>query len=653
VPIGPSTATSPYLLPGRPGLSFTSLLTAGDAVGTRADGVTPWRMVGVPDGLGALDNGDGTVTVLMNHEITRGSGVTREHGAFVSKLVIDKATLAVIDAGDLAKAVYQDSDGDGAWIRATTAWHKLCSGDLAKASAYQDAASGLGTTARLWLTGEETSPNGRAFGFVVTGADAGKAYELPRLGNLGFENLVANPATGRKTVVAATEDSTAGQVYVYAGDKQATGSVVDKAGLTNGRLYGIVAQGIGHGADGEGARKGKVPLSGSFSAAEIPDAARKSGSRIEADSDRAGVTEWWRPEDAAWDRLDGSRLYLVTSASNAGPSRLWALDFVDAAKPQLGGRFTALLDGSEGQRMFDNITVDAHGRVWLQEDPGASSRLGRLWVYDPGSDRSFEVARHDPARFAAGGRGFLTQDEESSGIIDVSTIFGGGGTQAFLLDSQAHVRFGKSGSPARAEVVEGGQLLLMTVRNQAGSGDDLRLGGPGSEVLQGLGGRDTLAGGPGRDRLDGGPGDDLLLGGAGADHLLGGKGKDVLEGDAGADRLEGGEGDDRLVGGAGADRITGGTGRDTIVICKSDLAGLGPGDVELVTGFEGAGNGAAGGDVLRFEGFSDRATFTHVREMGTAGGHLYELVDGASSAKIIMQHAGGSAALAVGDYLFA
>ena len=32
-------------------------------------------MVGIPDGLGAFDNGDGTFTVLMNHELGNTQGV--------------------------------------------------------------------------------------------------------------------------------------------------------------------------------------------------------------------------------------------------------------------------------------------------------------------------------------------------------------------------------------------------------------------------------------------------------------------------------------------------------------------------------------------------------------------------------------------------
>ena len=71
---GPSSSQSPYVLPTGSIGSTTSILTAGDVVGGN-------KMVGIPDGLGAYDNGNGTFTVLMNHEIPAGSGATRAHGA--------------------------------------------------------------------------------------------------------------------------------------------------------------------------------------------------------------------------------------------------------------------------------------------------------------------------------------------------------------------------------------------------------------------------------------------------------------------------------------------------------------------------------------------------------------------------------------------
>ncbi len=73
---GPSSSATPYYLSVGTA-DITSLLTVGDSVRPMPNGVDPYRMVGIPDGLGAFDNGDGTFTLLMNHEIgaTAGSRV--------------------------------------------------------------------------------------------------------------------------------------------------------------------------------------------------------------------------------------------------------------------------------------------------------------------------------------------------------------------------------------------------------------------------------------------------------------------------------------------------------------------------------------------------------------------------------------------------
>jgi hypothetical protein len=72
---GPSTATAPYVQPMIPGLKVKSILTTGGAVGASG-----YRMGGIPDGLGAYDNGDRTFTLLMNHELGKDLGLTRAHG---------------------------------------------------------------------------------------------------------------------------------------------------------------------------------------------------------------------------------------------------------------------------------------------------------------------------------------------------------------------------------------------------------------------------------------------------------------------------------------------------------------------------------------------------------------------------------------------
>jgi hypothetical protein len=134
-------------------------------------------------------------------------------------------------------------------------------------------------------------------------------------------------------------------------------------------------------------------------------------------------------------------------------SRLWKMKFTNLSTPTLGGTITAVLDGSEGQKMMDNLTVDKNGLVYLQEDPGNNVQNAKIWQYNTVKDTLVLVAQHDPARFITGSNQFLTQDEESSGIIDMSDILGKG---KFIFAEQVHLNIG-------GELIEKGQLNLLTV----------------------------------------------------------------------------------------------------------------------------------------------------------------------------------------------
>jgi secreted PhoX family phosphatase len=242
---------------------------------------------------------------------------------------------------------------------------------------------------------------------------------------MSFENSLAHPGTGAKTVVALTDDSGDGQVYLHVGQKSASGNLVQRAGLTGGTLYGIKVTGLTQETDASPAAET------SFTAVNLGDVSSMTGAALETASDAAGVTGFNRPEDGSWDPDNPNDLYFVTTASINGKSRLWRLHFTDPANPALGGSVSAVLDGSEGQHMMDNITVD-DGHVLIQEDPGSNNPTGvtnyiaKLWLYDIASDKLVQVAVHDPERFTPGLPGFVTADEESSGIIPRRSSAGGG-----------------------------------------------------------------------------------------------------------------------------------------------------------------------------------------------------------------------------------
>lgn len=507
---GPTSSATPYYVNVPARVDIISLLTVGDSVNDKPDGATPYRMAGLPDGLGAFDNGDGTITVLMNHEIGGTSGVVRQHGAkgaFVSQWIIRKSDLKVLHGGDLIKQQILWDRTTATFAPGVSAISRLCSADLPAVSAFYNSKTGKGYTGRIFMNGEETGNEGRAFAHIVTGPGAGTSYELPSLGRLSYENALASPFEQDKTIVISTDDSTPGQVYVYIGEKQSSGSEIEKAGLHGGTLYGVRVSGFALEDNPAAAtRTAGIPSGTRFGLHALGDARTLTGAQLQAASVSAGVTEFLRPEDGAWDTRNPNVFYFVTTdrfdqtkdAGNTGTtiarSRLHRLTFDDIRDPTVGGKIDLLIDGTGPGQMFDNITVDRDGNLILMEDPGNQQHAAKIWKYYPRTNQLVMLAQADPARF--GGRNGTTAiaptapftlDEESSGIIEVTALFGHGdrdnrnrgrddddddrddaktpwkkpGYRYYLGVAQAHY------PNPDVELVEGGQLFLMGVPRNA------------------------------------------------------------------------------------------------------------------------------------------------------------------------------------------
>jgi hypothetical protein len=522
---GPSSSASPYLTPVAPGAMAVSILTAGDGV-THADGLQngtaddTYNMVGIPDGLGALDNGDGTFTLFMNHEIGRNQGIVRDHGSigsFVSEWVIDSNSLQVVSGDDQIKERLVWDEVAAAYKTATPvtstlgpfdpdsgAADRYCSADLPEVTAFFNPLTGLGTEERIFMNGEETRPPfsdyaGRAFAHVVTGPDDGTSYELPRLGNYAWENSIASPYAQDKTVVMGMDDSDratglgiqSSELYMYVGTKTDTGTVIDKAGLTNGNLYGLQITGL------TGAAAGENQLNGFASGSYTPSArfafynhgdvsADPDGAALQAADNANDVFRFQRLEDGVWDPADPNVFWFLTTdqydaaadgtGAAVGRSRLFRMTYDDITDPTAGGTIDIVLDGvtatpqpngeqTFGPQMMDNLTAvlgpDGVTRLVIQEDPGGVAASANIWVFNPNTNDLDLVFEHDEARF--GDREFgvntpatapFNTNEESSGIIPAFDLLGEGW---FLADVQAHYAIGGG------EIVEGGQLLALYI----------------------------------------------------------------------------------------------------------------------------------------------------------------------------------------------
>lgn len=471
----PTSSATPYVRPVAGGsvVSVVSFMTVGDSVNFRADGVTPYRMAGIPDGMGAYNNGDGTMTLFVNHEhTTTANGINHAHqpagtvgGAYVSRWIVKTTPgadfLRVTNGQDLMTSIATSTNGGGS----LTNFNRFCSADLALQSAFYNAATGLGTTERIFITGEESGSNGR---MVAMGAVERKGYELPAFNPLlgGWETGCARPYASDTTLVMGTSDGGANRVFMYLGTKLATGNVAEKAGLLNGVGYGVQVQ-----VDGVNFSTENRALC--FATSGAP---RYSATFTFAAGGTAAGTTFLRPEDGAFDPSNPADFYFVTTdridniedgGTQSASSRLYRLHFSDVNNPLAGGTIDALLDGTDIMNMGDNLCVfnDIQGgtRVIIQEDPGNSSHNAKTLLYTVATDTLEIILESDRSRFGdiqgVPATSPFNVDEENSGVIDARDTLGLGW---FIGNMQAH--YAQPG-----ELVEGGQIYAFYAPAAVGS----------------------------------------------------------------------------------------------------------------------------------------------------------------------------------------
>ena len=490
------------------------VLSKNDAVdikviATVGDVITGTTVRGIPDGMGAYDNGRGGITLLSAHEINpsnafvlKSKSETAPWGASITKFTISKSTKAVTNAQNFIKRVnfynyttgkYQETPAGGAPAGAPAGsfdWglSRFCAAMYAAAGTFIH--NGVGYAGGLFFSGEESGDASRGFAFD----EGGVGYQLPRMGMLSYENIMPSLKPGANTVAIATEDNSDGQLYLYAGKKQETGTAIDKAGLTNGDLHVMNIPTIKN----DNVFRSTVGKNKKMPAEFVKVGWNTTPSAFATEGREKGTT-LVRIEDGHWDPFNPNVFYFVTTESNKDPiatapnpatptvtrdgGALWRLTFKDAQNPAAGAEIEMLLNGGESVYMSkpDNITVTEDGKyVLIQEDPGTNALLARIIAYRVSDSKLAVVAQFDANKFTVGGPEFMTEDEESSGIIDATKLLAKAGdtNTYFFFNAQVHTRTGAmaarpdlaSRSAAKKEeintaTVEGGQFYVMTISN--------------------------------------------------------------------------------------------------------------------------------------------------------------------------------------------
>jgi hypothetical protein len=485
-----ATSVKPYVEPVGSEYQVRALFSVDDKVPLL--GGAPgqqYRMVGIPDGLGAHPNRDGTSTLFMNHELGFTAlsepvvGGPKNRGAIVSQWTLDADGDPV--AGRRAYDQIYDENrllgpapvvGNEAQMPRQLA--RFCSGFLAGPA--------TGFDRPIYLTNEEASSPDTfdGLGGLSVAIFDGGLHTLPKLGRYAKENTVVQPGQGTGTVIFPTEDGPAtldNQLYMYVGkkDRSARASVLSRNGLDNGTLY--VFRSLDPANNSE-----RSFTSGSVTGewVPIPDAEALTDTQLEAASDAAGAMTFVRPEDGAFNPNNPNEFFFDTTGSSSGADegvnelgRLYSLR-LHPGNPLKPATLTVVYNADTvvaagGDIAISPDNLDVSGRYLMINEDGttesravmaAKGRDGSIWRFDlvkgptgaVGVDTATatRVAQLDPP-----GRDGIPVGPgvwETSGIIDASALFG---ADTWLSDVQAHPPTTAPGGPT--VTVEDGQLFLL------------------------------------------------------------------------------------------------------------------------------------------------------------------------------------------------
>jgi hypothetical protein len=477
--IGPASADTnpvkPYTVPVGSEYEIRPLLSAGDTVPETGNPGKEYRMVGIPDGLGASLQG-GAATLHMNHELTQATtsepevGRPANRGALVSKYSLDKR--GAVSGERAYDTVFQENTAVGpaaTTANATPGFARFCSGNFAGRD--------YGFDRGIYLTGEETDGastfDGKG-GQTVAMFD-NEAHALPKLGHFAKENSLPQPRTDQKTVIMTLEDGPSGpdsQLYMYVGTKQPAGGALTRNGLDNGKLFTFVS-------DDPTKNSETTFTTGNLTGhwVEVPGADALTDAQLETASVGVGAMGFVRIEDGAWSKRSRNDFFFVTTGGNkaagnelgrlyhvrlgADPTGPATLEIVYNADMVIANGGDTAISPDNVDTSGDQLMINEDGTSQSRAVMGAKGRDGSIWRFDlvpSGNGQTADGASATRvAQLNPPGRDGVPVGPgvwETSGIINLGGVFGG---NFWLFDVQAHP---PTTAPAPG-TVEDGQLLLM------------------------------------------------------------------------------------------------------------------------------------------------------------------------------------------------
>lgn len=498
------------------GVNGTSVKTIYE-FGTPVNGFYP---TGVPDGMGAYKTSNGNIRLLVNSEIRPTVGTTYSlangtqlKGARINYFEINPATDSVLSSG-IAYTTAYDRNGNivtsasqiNGGLSTTDGYNRFCAANLIKANTF---GIGRGFDRDLFLVGEES---GTYATMQVLDPATNTLYGLADLGYGGWESATVVD-TGRtdKVAVMLGDDYVDAPIYLYVGTKNtASSNILEKNGLLNGQMYVWCADA---GASSSASLPAGSSTPGSWKPLNVKDASKagtsgydaygyKLASTLRAEAKAMNAFLGYRIEDVdtnpknptefVFNTTGGQSTGTGSAAVGSGDyyGSTWTLNigFSSAGLP-VSGSLKHLYDGDSsgnlqsGIRSQDNLAWSPNGYILVNEDRsieagadgGAAawgSQEGSIWRLDPVTGQALRAAYIDRT-VASGITDNLASTVggwETSGIIDVSALYGNPAGVDFYTAVQAHGITG--GTIASQSLVEGGTIehLRMPIQQQLSIG---------------------------------------------------------------------------------------------------------------------------------------------------------------------------------------